>query len=39
MTPAEIRRFKIELLDDVYELASEPVADPEEIRLKVEAFF
>jgi hypothetical protein len=39
MTPAEVRKFKVELLDDIHELASEPVADPEEIRQKVEAFF
>jgi hypothetical protein len=39
MTPADIRRFKLELLDDIHELASEPVADAEEIRQKVEGFF
>jgi hypothetical protein len=39
MTLREIRDFKIELLGDVHELASDPVADPEAIREKVEAFF
>jgi hypothetical protein len=39
MTIAEIRDFKVSLLDDIHELASDPVADPEELRQKVEAFF
>jgi hypothetical protein len=39
MTPAEIRKFKVELLDDIHELASDPVSDAEEVRAKVEAFF
>ena len=39
MTPAEIREFKIDLLDDIHELATEPVGDPEAIRRKVEEFF
>jgi hypothetical protein len=39
MTPAKVRSLKVELLDDIHELASEPVADPEETRRKVEGFF
>jgi hypothetical protein len=38
MTLREIRKFELELLDDIFELASEPVADPED-RQKVEPFF
>lgn len=34
-----MRECKLELLADIFELASEPVADPEEIRQNVEAFF
>ena len=33
-----MREFKLELLDDIFELAFTPVVDPEEIRQKVEAF-
>ena len=39
MTAADIKQFKVELLDDIHELAQDPVADPEEIRVKVERFF
>jgi hypothetical protein len=39
MTAAEIRDFKVELLDEIHELASDPVADPEDVRQKVEQFF
>ena len=39
MTPAEIRSLKVELLDDIHELAPEPVADAEAVRQMVEAFF
>ena len=39
MTPAEIRGCKVELLDDIHELASEPVADAEAVRQRIEAFF
>jgi hypothetical protein len=39
MTPPETRSFKVELLDDVHELASDPVGDAEQIRQKVEVFF
>ena len=39
MTPAEIRSFKVESLDDIHELASEPVADAESVRQRVEVFF
>jgi hypothetical protein len=39
MDAAEIRQFKVEVLDDIHELATEPVADPETLRSKVEAFF
>ena len=39
MTPAEIRDFKIELLDEIFELASDPIADPEPVRERIEAFF
>jgi hypothetical protein len=39
MTPAEIGSFKVELLDDIHELPSEPVADAEAVRQRVEALF
>jgi hypothetical protein len=39
MTPAEIRIFKVELLDEVHELASDPVADADGVKRKIEAFF
>jgi hypothetical protein len=39
MTPQELREFKIELLDDIHELATEPVNDPEAVKAKVEEFF
>ena len=39
MTAAEIRRFKVELLDDVNDLAHEPVPDPDNLRQKVEDSF
>jgi hypothetical protein len=39
MTPAEIRSFKVELLDDIHELSSDPVGDAERVRAKVEEFF
>lgn len=39
MTIAEMRAFKLELMDDVWELAQEPVGHPEAIRERVDAFF
>jgi hypothetical protein len=39
MNAQDIREFKVELLDEIHELASEPVVDPEPIRRKVESFF
>ena len=39
MTIQELRDFKVELLDDIHELATEPVADPESVRQKIEEFF
>ena len=39
MNAQTIREFKIELLDDLHELASEPVADPEPTKRIIEAFF
>ena len=31
--------FRVDLLDDIHELAQEPVADAEAVRHKVEALF
>lgn len=39
MEAAEVRQFKVELLDEIHELATEPVADPESLRQKIEDFF
>ena len=39
MTRDELRAAKIELLDDLHELATEPVVDPEPVRQRVEALF
>jgi hypothetical protein len=39
MTPQEIREFKLELLDSVHELATEPVADLDGVKQRVEEFF
>jgi hypothetical protein len=39
MTPQELHNFKIDLLDELHELATEPVADPEPIKQRIEAFF
>jgi hypothetical protein len=39
MDAAEIRQFKVELLDEIHELATEPVADPESLRVRIEEFF
>ena len=38
MVRREMREFKLELLDDIFELTSAPVVDREESRQKVEAF-
>jgi hypothetical protein len=35
----ELRAAKIELLDDLHELATDPVADLEPVRQRVEALF
>jgi hypothetical protein len=39
MNAQVIREFKLELLDEIHELATEPVADPEPIKQKIESFF
>lgn len=39
MALAEIREFKLKVLDDIHELATGPVAVPEDLRAKVESFF
>jgi len=39
MDVAESGRFKVELLDDIHELATEPVGDLEGVRQRVEDFF
>ena len=39
MDIAELRRFKVDLLDEIHELGTEPVADLEGVRRKVEDFF
>lgn len=39
MTVQDIRAFKVDLLDTVHELATEPVPNTEEIRHKIEALF
>jgi hypothetical protein len=38
MTPHEVRQFKVDILDDIHELATEPVADPAPIRDKIVSF-
>jgi hypothetical protein len=39
MNAQEIRAFRVDLLDGIHELATEPVADAEEVRRKVNEFF
>lgn len=39
MTVQEIRAFKVDLLDEINTLATEPVPNDEEIRAKVNEFF
>lgn len=39
MTSQELQQAKVELLDEIHELAADPVADPEPIKQKLEAFF
>ena len=38
MDVQELRKFKVELLDDIRELATEPVADPEPIKRKLDQY-
>jgi hypothetical protein len=39
MNVREIRRFKVDLLDEIHELAHDPLADLAAARRKVEEFF
>lgn len=39
MTVQEIRAFKVDLLDSIKTLATEPVPNDDEIKAEVEAFF
>jgi hypothetical protein len=39
MTPAEIRDFKVALLDDIHGMSTEPVPDIESVKLRVDEFF
>ncbi len=38
MNVQEVREFKIALLDDIHGQGGDPVADPEPIKQKLEAF-